>query len=90
MAIKRKLGWVLMGGSKRNKREDWCNFLCDNSSFTVDQNIKTLEVRIIQTIPKLSSELLPADEKRSQNTLKNNRFETVLLWKSNVPHVLAN
>ena len=42
-------------------------------------------LRIIQTIPKLSSELLP-DEKTSQNILKNNCVKTGLSWKSDVPH----
>ena len=48
------------------------------------------------TLPKLSSELLPPDEKRfldileETTVIKDNRDETSLSWKSNVPHLPAN
>ena len=40
MAIKTKLGWVLMEGKKQNKREGSCHFLCNNSISTFDQNVQ--------------------------------------------------
>ena len=40
MAFKTKLGWLLMGASKHNKREVSFNFLCDDSSSTTDQNVQ--------------------------------------------------
>ena len=65
MAVKTKLGWVLMGGRKPIKREGSCNFLCDNSSSTID----FWSLESYETLPKLSSEMLPPDEKISVNTL---------------------
>ena len=97
MAVKTKLGWVLMGGSKHNIRKGSCNFLCNNSVSTIDQNVQNFwKLDLYGTLPKLLSELLPPNEKRSLNTLeettviKDNRVETGLLWKSNVPHLPAN
>ena len=86
MAVKTKLGWMLMGGSKCNKWEDSCNFLCNNSSSTIVQNVQNFcTLDIYGTLPKLSSELLPPCEKRSLNileettTIKDNLVETGLL-----------
>ena len=37
MTVKTKLGWLLTGKSKRDKREGSYTFLCDNSVSTIDQ-----------------------------------------------------
>ena len=86
-----------MGGSKHNKRKDSCNFLCNNSISTIDQNVQNFwRLESYGTLPKLSSELLPPDEKRSLNILeettviKDNRVETGLLRRSDVPHLPAD
>ena len=82
MAVKTKSGWMLMEGSKPIKREGWCNFLCDNSSSTTDQNVKNFwSLESYETLPKLSSELLPRDEKTSVNTLS---LKKLLLLKINM------
>ena len=66
MAIKTKLGWVLMEGKKQNKREGSCHFLCNNSISTFDQNVQNFwKLESYGTLLKLSSELLQPDEKRS-------------------------
>ena len=86
-----------MGGTKHNKWKDSCNFLCNNSISTIDQNVQNFwRLESYGTLPKLSSELLPPGEKRSLNILeettviKDNRVETGLLWKSDVTHLPAN
>ena len=43
MTVKSKLGWVVTGGSKRNKSESSSNFLCNNSSVLLTKTFKTLE-----------------------------------------------
>lgn len=43
MTVKSKLGWVVTGGSKRNKSKSCCNFLCNNSSVLLTKTFKTLE-----------------------------------------------
>ena len=71
MAVKTKLGWVLMGGNKHNIRKGSCSFLCNNSISTIDQNVQNFwKLELYGTLPKLSSELLPPDEKISLNTLE--------------------
>ena len=97
MAARTKLVCVLMGESKRNKREDSCNFICSNCRSTADQNVQNFwRIKSYRTLPKLSSKLLPPDEKRYLNILeettviKDNRVDTGLLWKSNVRHLPAN
>ena len=96
MAAKAKLSWMLMGGSKPNKREGSSNFLCKNSITTINQNFQNFwKLESYRTLPKLSSELLSSDEKRSLNILeettviKDNRVETGLLWKNHVPYLPA-
>ena len=86
-----------MGESKRNKREGSCNFIFDNSSSTIGQNVQNFwRLESYGTLPKLSSEFLAPDKKISLNILeettviKDNRFKTGLLWKSGVPHLPAN
>ena len=82
MAVKTKSGWTLMEGSKPIKREGWCNFPCDNSSRTTDQNVKNFwSLESYETLPKLSSELLSRDEKTSVNTLS---LKKLLLLKINM------
>ena len=97
MAVETKLYWVLMRGSKHNVRKGSCNFLCNNSISTIDQNVQNFwNIESYRRLPKLASELLPPDEKRSLNILeettviKDNPVETGLSWKSNVPHLPAN
>ena len=84
--LRGKLDWVLMGGSKRNKREETCNFFFSNCRSTIDQNIQNFwRLKSYETLPKLSSELVPPNEKRSLNILeetafiKDNRVETGFL-----------
>ena len=68
MAVKTKLGWVLMRGSKHNKRKGSSSFLFNNSISTIDQNVRNFwKLESSGTLPKLSLELLPPDEKRSLN-----------------------
>ena len=97
MAVRTKLVWVLMGESKRKKRKGSCNFICSNRSSTTDQNVQNFwRIKLYKTLPKLSLELLPPDEKRYLNILeettviKDNRVNTVLLRKSYVPHLPAD
>ena len=40
MVVKTKLSWVLMGETKHNRRKGSCNFLCNNSISTIDQNVQ--------------------------------------------------
>ena len=77
-----------MGGSKHNIRKGSCNFLCNNSISTIDQNVQNFwKLESYRTLTKLSSEKLPPDEKRSLNILeettviKDNGVETGLSWK---------
>ena len=72
-------------------------FFFSNCRSTIDQNIQNFwRLKSYETLPKLSSELVPPNEKRSLNILeetafiKDNRVETGFLWKSNVPHLPAN
>ena len=97
MAVRTKLAWVLMGESKRNKRKGSCNFICSNCSSTIDENDQNFwRIKLYKTLPKLSLELLPPDEKRYLNILeettviKDNRVNTILLWKCYVPHLPAD
>ena len=97
MGVKMKFGWVLMGGNKHNRGKGSCNFLCGNSSSTIDQNVQNFwKLESYGTLPKVLSELLRPDEKRSLNILeettdiKDNRVETGLLWRSDVPHLPAD
>ena len=59
-AVKTTLGWVLMGGSKGEGESSSCNYIF--SSLTKSDE-KTLEP--YGTLPNMSPELIPPNEKRS-------------------------
>ena len=84
--VKTTLNWVLMGGSKSEGENSSCNCISNNLT---NSDKKTLEP--YGTLPNMSPELTPPNEKRSLEILqktkisKNNRIETALQWKSEEP-----
>ena len=92
-AVKTRLGWVLVGGSKGDGENSSCNYIF--SSLT-DSDKKTLEP--YKTLPNMSPELIAPNEKRLLEILqktkinKHNRIETALQWKREepaLPHTLS-
>ena len=85
-AVKTTLNCVLMGGSKSEGENISCNCISNNLT---NSDKKTLEP--YGTLPNMSPELTPPNEKRSLEILhktkinKNNRIETALQWKSEEP-----
>ena len=89
-AVKTTLGWVLMGGSKDEVENSSCNYIFSSLN---NSDEKTLEP--YGTLPIMSPELIPPNEKRSLEILqktkinKHNRLETALQWKRDdqaLPH----
>ena len=90
-AVKTTLDWVLMGGSKGEGENSSCNYIF--GSLTNSEE-KTLEP--YGTLPNMSPELIPPNEKRSleipQKTKisKHNRIETALQFKREEPALPHN
>ena len=86
--VKTALGWVLMGGSKTKEKKNLCNYI-PKSLIEKMQNFWKLES--YRTPSKMSSKLLPTNEKRSlegipkTTIIKDNCIETGLLWKKEKP-----
>ena len=90
-AVKTTLGWVLMGGSKSEGQKGSCNFV-SNSLTNIDERIQNFwKLDSYGTLPKMSPELLPPNEKRTLEILqkttiiRDNHIETGLLWKKDEP-----
>lgn len=93
VAVKTKLGWMLMGG-KRKENNINCNHLSKNS---ISENLERFwEIDTYGTLPKLNKNILPPDQKRAleilENTtvIKNNQFEVGMLWKKDDPTLPFN
>ena len=92
-AIKTKLGWALMGGSKSNLK----NAVESNNMSTSFINPEHYwSVENYGTISKNDPIIMPKDEKRAMSilqtstVLKNQRYEIPLLWKEDHPKLPNN
>ena len=91
IAVKMRLAWVLMGGSKGKGENSSCNYVF--TSLT-NSDEKTLEP--YGTLTNMSPELIPPNEKGSLKILqktkinKHNRIETTLQWKREEPTLTHN
>ena len=77
-AVKTTLGWVLMEGSKGEGENSSSNYI---SNSLTNSDKKTLE--LYRTLPNMSPELIPPNEKRlleilQKTKIKNSHIETVL------------
>ena len=89
IGFKTTLGWVLIGGSKSEGQKGSCNFI-SNTLTKIDEKIQNFwKLNSYGTLPKMSPELLPPNEKRTLEILqkttiiRDNHIETGLLWKKN-------
>ena len=85
IAVKMRLAWVLMGGSKGKGENSSCNYVF--TSLT-NSDEKTLEP--YGTLPNMSPELIPPNEKRSLEILQKTKInkhgiEILLQWKREEP-----
>ena len=90
-AVKTTLGWVLMRSSKSEEQKGSCYFI-SNSLINIDERIQNFwKLDSYGTLPKMSPELLPPNEKRTLEILqkttiiRDNHIETGLLWKKDEP-----
>ena len=85
VAVKRKLGWMLMGGKRQLGNRSQCNYLSeDNISESLE---RFWQIDTYGTLPEFNPDILPPEQKRglhileSTTVIKDNKFEVGLLWK---------
>ena len=85
VAVKTKLGWMLMGGKRQLGNRSQCNYLSeDNISESLE---RFWQIDTYGTLPKFNPDILPPEQKRglhileSTTVIKDNKFEVGLLWK---------
>ena len=83
VAVKTKLGWMLMGGKQQLVNRSQCNYLSgDNIS---ENSEKIWQIDTYSTLPKFNPDILQPEQKRSLHILesttviKDNKFEVGLL-----------
>ena len=85
VAVKTKLGWMLMGGKRQLVSTSQCNCLSEDN---ISENLETFwQIDTYGTLPKFNPDILPPEQKRalhileSATIIKDNKFEVGLLWK---------